>query len=47
MYSNFKQHLKSTIDGIREAGLYKSERVIDGPQDARVQVGGRDSVGYC
>ena len=47
MYSNFKQHLKSTIDGIREAGLYKSERVIDGPQDARVQVGGREVLNMC
>jgi len=36
MYSNFKQHLQSTINDIREAGLYKSERVIDSPQDAQL-----------
>jgi glycine C-acetyltransferase len=36
MYSNFKEHLQSTINDIREAGLYKNERVIDGPQDASV-----------
>ena len=35
MYSNLKEPLQSTIDGICEAGLYKNERVIDGPQDAQ------------
>lgn len=47
MYSNFKEHLLSTIDGIREAGLYKSERVIDSPQDARIEVGGREVLNMC
>lgn len=36
MYSNFKEHLQSTINDIREAGLYKNERVIDGLQDPRL-----------
>lgn len=44
MYSNFKEHLQNTIDEIREAGLYKSERVIDSPQDARIDVGGREAL---
>ncbi len=47
MYSNFKEHLQSTINGIREAGLYKNERVIDGPQDARIDVGGREVLNMC
>lgn len=47
MYSNFKEHLQSTIDGIREAGLCKSERVIDSPQDARIEVGGREVLNMC
>ncbi len=47
MYSNFKEHLQSTIDDIREAGLYKSERVIDSPQDARIDVGGREVLNMC
>ncbi len=47
MYSNFKEHLQSTIDGIREAGLYKSERVIDSPQDARIDVGGNSVLNMC
>ena len=47
MYSNFKEHLQSTIRDIREAGLYKSERVIDGPQDARIEVGGSTVLNMC
>jgi glycine C-acetyltransferase len=35
MYGTFKQHLENTLNEIREAGLYKNERVIDSPQDAR------------
>lgn len=40
MYGKFKQHLESTVGKIRNAGVYKSERVIDGPQDAHIDVGG-------
>jgi glycine C-acetyltransferase len=47
MYSNFKEHLESTINDIREAGLYKNERVIDGPQDARIDVGGNSVLNMC
>ncbi|MBK9153029.1 MAG: glycine C-acetyltransferase [Chloracidobacterium sp.] len=47
MYKGFKEHLQSTIDRIRDAGLYKSERVIDGPQDARIDVGGREVLNMC
>ena len=44
---NFKQHLEDTINDIREAGLFKSERIIDGPQDARIDVGGREVLNMC
>jgi glycine C-acetyltransferase len=47
MYGNFKQHLEKTLNEIREAGLFKSERVIDGPQDARIAVGGREVLNMC
>ncbi|MBX3282333.1 MAG: glycine C-acetyltransferase [Acidobacteria bacterium] len=47
MYSNFKEHLQNTINGIRDAGLYKSERVIDSPQDARIEVAGREVLNMC
>lgn len=47
MYTDFKQHLQGTISDIREAGLYKSERVIDSPQYARIDVGGREVLNMC
>lgn len=47
MYGTFKSHLANVIDGIREAGLYKSERVIDSPQDARIDVGGNSVLNMC
>ena len=47
MYGNFKQHLENIVNEIRDAGLYKSERVIEGPQDARIDVGGREVLNMC
>jgi glycine C-acetyltransferase len=47
MYGNFKEHIQTTLNEIREAGLFKSERVIDGPQDARIHVGGREVLNMC
>ena len=44
MYSTIKQHLEQTLSDIREAGLYKSERVIESPQDAEITVGGGQKV---
>ncbi|MGB1124345.1 MAG: glycine C-acetyltransferase [Phycisphaeraceae bacterium] len=38
MYGNFQNHLQSTIDEIKDAGLYKAERIMTTPQDARVGV---------
>ncbi len=38
MYGAFQEHVGGVLAGIRERGLYKSERVIRGPQQARVQV---------
>jgi hypothetical protein len=36
MYRHFKQHFESTINETRDSGLYKSERVIDSPQDGKL-----------
>ena len=47
MYGRFRQYLNEKLAGIREAGLYKSERVIEGPQGARIRVGGREVVNMC
>src|SRR5688572_32961916 len=47
MYGKVKEHIQQTLNEIREAGLYKSERVIEGPQDARIEVGGRTVLNMC
>src|SRR4051812_23338859 len=38
MYSKFRDHLAARLADIRQAGLYKTERVIDSPQQPRVKV---------
>ncbi|SDP90989.1 glycine C-acetyltransferase [Lentzea jiangxiensis] len=48
MYGELKNDLVKTIGEIREAGLYKSERVIGTPQNAAVRVGSGDEVlNFC
>ena len=44
MYGKCRQQLKTEIDDIRAAGLYKSERIIDSPQSAHVGVGRKAPV---
>ncbi len=39
MYGDFQHHITQQIEEIRSNGLYKSERVIESPQDMRIQVG--------
>ncbi len=42
------EHLKGELQGVREAGLYKSERVIASPQDAAVRLeDGNEVVNFC
>jgi glycine C-acetyltransferase len=47
MYGSIKNQLAATLKEIREAGLYKSERVIESPQDAMISVGGREVLNMC
>ena len=42
--SNLLDHLASQMAGLRQAGTYKEELVLESPQGPRVQVGGRDVV---
>ena len=44
MYGKIKDELKKELTEIRSAGLYKSERVIETAQSARVQVGNGSPV---
>jgi glycine C-acetyltransferase len=47
MNQGFLERLRGEIDGLREQGLYKSERVIAGPQGALVHAGDRDVINLC
>ena len=49
MYTKFKEHLTKELDGIREAGLYKNERVITTPQSADIRVENNDGevLNFC
>lgn len=47
MYNGFKEFLAGELVGIRESGLYKSERIIDSPQGAEIKVRNRDVLNFC
>lgn len=48
MYGKVKDQLAATLGEIRDAGLYKSERVIESPQEANITVaGGRHVLNMC
>src|SRR3954471_24760561 len=48
MYGNLQQHLRSQLDEIQSAGLFKRERVITTPQDAHIRVGdGKPVLNMC
>ena len=42
-----KEHLSQTLAEIREAGLYKEERLIESPQKAAIQVKGKEVLNFC
>ena len=47
MYGKVRQHLENTLNEIREAGLFKNERIIESPQQARIEVGGHEVLNMC
>ncbi|KAF0200550.1 MAG: hypothetical protein FD170_3436 [Bacteroidetes bacterium] len=48
MYNKFQEFLTKEISDIREAGLYKNERVIITPQGAEIKVsGGAEVLNFC
>ena len=48
MNESFQTHLQTTLDEIRDAGLYKSERVITTPQSPHVGVqNGGEVLNLC
>ena len=48
MYGRMKQNLEAKIQDVKEAGLYKQERVIIGPQGAEITVStGETVLNFC
>jgi len=48
MYAGFQQHLQAELGSIRDAGLFKKERIITTPQGAEVTVStGEDVIVMC
>ncbi|MDP4223733.1 MAG: glycine C-acetyltransferase [Bacteroidota bacterium] len=48
MYNNFQKHLKQTLSEIKEAGLYKNERIIVSPQGAEITLNtGQKVLNFC
>ena len=41
------QVLRPQLDDLRARGLYKSERRLEGPQDAAIRVNGREVINFC
>jgi len=44
---NFTQRLNKELEEIRAAGLFKEERVITGPQESTIPVGGEQVLNFC
>ncbi len=42
-----KEHLSQQLAEIREAGLYKEERIIESPQRAGIMVKGKEVLNFC
>ena len=47
MNPSFQKHLASELAGIEAAGLFKRERVISSPQNARISTAGRAVLNFC
>ncbi len=48
MFGKIKDHLRTELKAIEEAGLYKHERIIVSPQDAVIRLaGGEEVLNFC
>lgn len=48
MYGKIKEHLQAELDEIKEAGLYKTERIITSPQGAVIKLDdGKEVINFC
>lgn len=47
MYGKLQEHLQKFLQNLKDAGLYKTERLIESPQAAAIQVGGKEVLNFC
>lgn len=48
MFGKIKEHLIGELEGIRQAGLFKGERIITSPQNNRIEVNtGQSVLNFC
>ncbi|PID67521.1 MAG: glycine C-acetyltransferase [Flavobacteriia bacterium] len=48
MYGNIKKHLQDELQAIKDAGLFKKERIITGSQDAVIKINtGEEVINFC
>jgi glycine C-acetyltransferase len=47
MYGKMKDYLADELQSIKEAGLWKEERIIESPQRVAIEVGGREVLNFC
>lgn len=47
MYGKLQEHLQNSLQNLKDAGLYKTERLIESPQAAAIQVGGKEVLNFC
>ncbi|MCK4745738.1 MAG: aminotransferase class I/II-fold pyridoxal phosphate-dependent enzyme, partial [Bacteroidales bacterium] len=48
MYGEIKNHLRKELESIKEAGLYKSERIITSAQEAEISIStGEKVLNFC
>ena len=47
MFSQYKSKLKKELDSIKEQGLFKTERIIETPQGAKIKVSGKEVLNFC
>jgi glycine C-acetyltransferase len=45
--SSLRGALRTQLDDLRGRGLYKHERLLQGPQGAAIRVGGREVINFC
>ncbi len=47
MSKRFTDHIRAEIDGVKQAGLYKAERIITSMQSAHIEAGGQQVLNFC